>query len=250
MIEASQVARITVPETNFGAGSDVGPIADALWDLARTLWRLAFDDRIRVVVLTDIATTTVPSGSGIRSAEPLDASRAGVQWRLCRAVVRAHYAFALMDKPVVAEFTRNISGNAGALLLAADLVVAADHVTVRDQPVNPDGSPGWRLGAISGDGATSLMPLFMTPGRAKEFLLTSRTYSARELEQLGVINYAVPAGQTAAKVEELVAALLRRPAYALAATKRIANKPLLHQLNLSLDSGAAYSALAAFDHAM
>jgi hypothetical protein len=41
-------------------------------------------------------------------------------------------------------------------------------------------------------------------------------------------------------VDDIVARLLKRSAYALAWTKRIANRHVVEQLNRTLDAGAAY----------
>jgi enoyl-CoA hydratase len=57
---------------------------------------------------------------------------------------------------------------------------------------------------------------------------------------MNVINYAVPADQLDAKVDELVQALLRRSAFALAWTKRTCNRGLVDHLNMTLDAAAAY----------
>ena len=54
------------------------------------------------------------------------------------------------------------------------------------------------------------------------------------------INYACTAAELDAKVDELVQGLLRRSAYALAWTKRAANRHVITQLNQTLDAAAAY----------
>ena len=41
-------------------------------------------------------------------------------------------------------------------------------------------------------------------------------------------------------VDDIVGRLLKRSAYALAWTKRVANRPVVQQLNLVLDAAAAY----------
>jgi enoyl-CoA hydratase/carnithine racemase len=74
----------------------------------------------------------------------------------------------------------------------------------------------------------------------KEYLMLCRTYDAVELERLGAINYAVPEDTLDAKVGELVDALLARGAYALAWTKRAANRCVVEQLNRALDTSVAY----------
>jgi enoyl-CoA hydratase len=96
---------------------------------------------------------------------------------------------------------------------------------------------------VPGDGGCALVPLFMTPARAKEYLLLAREYTASELARLGIINYAVPANKLDATVDDIVARLLKRPAYALAWAKRIANKRVTDHLNMTLDAASAYEQL-------
>ena len=70
--------------------------------------------------------------------------------------------------------------------------------------------------------------------------MLSQPYTGAELAKLGIINYAVPAAELDAKVDELAGKLLKRGAYALARTKRLVNRRVVDQLNLTLDAGVAY----------
>ena len=55
-----------------------------------------------------------------------------------------------------------------------------------------------------------------------------------------MINKAVARGDLDDEVTDMVDALLRRSAFALAWTKRSANRRIAEVLNMSLDAGAAY----------
>lgn len=97
-----------------------------------------------------------------------------------------------------------------------------------------------RLDQLHHVAETALIPLYMSPCKAKEYLMLSQPYTGAELAQLGIINYAVPATELDAKVDDLVQRLLKRGAYALARTKRLVNRRVVSQLNLTLDAGVAY----------
>jgi enoyl-CoA hydratase len=75
----------------------------------------------------------------------------------------------------------------------------------------------------------------MTPTKMKEFLMLGPRWTAKQMAELGLINYAVPADELDAKVDEFVQAFLARPPLALIRTKRAANKRLIEQMNLTLD---------------
>ena len=70
--------------------------------------------------------------------------------------------------------------------------------------------------------------------------MLGRQYFAEELEKLGVINYAVDESDLDETVERLVEGLLRRGAYSLAWTKRLASRVIAEHMRLVLDSAAAY----------
>lgn len=215
------------------------------WELAELLWAIAFDDSIRVVVLRGAGNGVflAPSGShdGAEVAGP-GPRTAHWLWRVSTGVVRSHYAMALLDKPVVACIDGPAIGIGAAWMFAADIIIARDDARIVDNHMGMgEVSPWhWLLGVVPGDGGAALVPEFLSPARAKEFLMLAREYDARELERLGAINWAVPPAELDAKVEETVQALLRRSAYALAWTKRVANKALLDQLNRTLDAGISY----------
>jgi enoyl-CoA hydratase/carnithine racemase len=102
----------------------------------------------------------------------------------------------------------------------------------------PEGGPAF--GIVPGDGGASLVPLFMSPAIAKEYLMLAKRYTSRELADAKIINAAVAPEDLDATVADYVERLLKRPSYALAWTKRIINRRIIDALNSSLDAGAAY----------
>ena len=100
------------------------------------------------------------------------------------------------------------------------------------------GGPGF--GIVTGDGGSSVVPLHMPIAMAKEYLMLAKPFTAAELAARGIVNYAVSAEELDAKTDEIVQALLRRSAYALAWTKRTINRRVADQLNMTLDASAAY----------
>ena len=66
----------------------------------------------------------------------------------------------------------------------------------------------------------------MVIAKAKELLMTGDLLTAKEAVGLGLINYAVPAAELDAKVDEMVGKLLANPKWAVRWTKTAANIPL------------------------
>jgi enoyl-CoA hydratase/carnithine racemase len=220
------------------------------WELANAFDELRADSSVRVIVLTGAdGQFSVPPHSleHDRAATPEDRSREypvdpARTWHSMTGVIRTHQAMAEIEKPIVAKVNGDAIGFGQSLVFGSDLIVAVEDALIADHHLAMgEIEPGGHLfGTVPGDGGMALVPLYMTPARAKEYLMLGRPYRARELAALGIINYAVPREELDAKVDELVERLLKRPAYALAWTKRVANRRVVDHLNMTLDAGAGY----------
>jgi enoyl-CoA hydratase len=224
------------------------------WELAQVLSELRGDNSVRVVVLTG-------SEEGIFMAAPRsdvwesDDFRSNMndptrRWLGISGTIRCHETIASMEKPIVARVNGDAIGFGSSMVFACDIVVAQEDAKIVDfhmgmGEVKTSGgiSVGPPFGIVPGDGGAALMPLYMVPSLAKEYLMLSREYTAKELAQWGMINHAVPADQLDAKVQDIVDRLLQRSAYALAWTKRVANRHVIDQLNRTLDAGLAWEIL-------
>ena len=99
------------------------------------------------------------------------------------------------------------------------------------------------MGVVPGDGGSVFVPLCMSPALSKEYLFLAKPITAQELWQMHVINYAVPADKLDETVKMLVDGLLKCSPYALAWAKRVVNRRIIENLNLTLDAGVAYEFL-------
>jgi enoyl-CoA hydratase/carnithine racemase len=223
-----------------------GKAPDVHWELGAALSELRGDNHVRVIILTgaDPDEFLVPPTTDVYSSDASKKVRSDPvwMWKTFTGILRTHQTMAEIEKPIVARVNGDAIGFGQSLMFASDIIVAREDARIADMhmgmaEVEPFGPP---FGIVPGDGGTALVPLYMTPAKAKEYLMLAKAYSARELAQLGIINYAVPLAQLDSLVEEIVGRLLKRSAYALAWTKRVANRRLVHQLNLTLDAGAAY----------
>ena len=70
--------------------------------------------------------------------------------------------------------------------------------------------------------------------------MLAKRWTAEELAEARIINYAVSPEDLDDKVNDVVERLLKRPSYALAWTKRAVNRRIVDALNMTLDAGAAY----------
>lgn len=173
-----------------------------------------------------------------------------------RGVGRALEALALIEIPVIARLNGDAIGFGQSVMFGCDLIVAREDAVISDvhlglgEVVGHDGRKrGFPWGITPGDGALAFAPLFMPPTKLKEYMFLSRAMTAAELAAMNIINYAVPLADLDKKVDELVAALLARPAFALARTKRACNKHLIQQWALAGDLAYEMERRDFVDHA-
>ena len=215
---------------------------DRHWELGELFSQLRGDDSVRIVVLTgqgDAFLTPPTTASGHPAKHYTDPK---LSWQIFTGLVRCHETMALMEKPIVAKVNGDAIGLGANLVFASDLIVAVKKARLADHHLGMGDVEGIPVewGVLPGDGGLARMPMLMTPPRAKEYLMLAREYNAVELEAMGAINYAVEPEELDQRVDQMVAALLRRPAYSLAWTKRLANKAIVAHLHSVLDAGIAY----------
>lgn len=220
--------------------------ANLHWELAAALSELRMDNEVRVIVLTgagDQFLVVRPPQSYRNEEERRARTEPRYLWETFTGTTVMHEQMAQMEKPIIARVNGDAIGFGSTLVFACDLIVACETATIVDTHMGmgeyPNVGPA-EFGLVPGDGGTALLPLFMSPALAKEYLMLARPFKASDLARLGLINYAVPAADLDTCVDGLVARLLDRSAYALAWTKRAANKMVVDQLTRALDAGLGY----------
>jgi crotonobetainyl-CoA hydratase len=116
-------------------------------------------------------------------------------------------------KPVIAAVNGIAAGGGFELVLAADLVVAAEHAEFS--------LPETGLGIIPDSGGVLRLPRRLPRPVALELLLTGRPLSAREACERGVINRVVPTGQLMPAARDLAARIARCAPLAVAAVLEV-----------------------------
>ncbi len=137
-----------------------------------------------------------------------------------------------LEKPLICRMNGAAAGFGASIALMSDMIVAVENAKI--------GDPHVKAGLVAGDGGAVIWPQLIGYAKAKEFLLTGRLLSAREAEQMGLINYALPADELDAKVDELVAELLANPRWAVRYTKTSINLPLRELATKITDAAVAY----------
>jgi len=131
-----------------------------------------------------------------------------------------------MPQPVIASVGGAVAGFGLSLMLAADLVVAAEgtRFTLAYARIgtSPDGS------------ATYTLPRLVGLHKAMEIALLADVFDTPEAERLGLVNRVVPEDQLEAETRKLAERLARGPAHAYARTKALLRASLANDLETQL----------------
>lgn len=123
-----------------------------------------------------------------------------------------------MEKPIICRMNGAAAGLGATIALLCDVIIADETAKI--------GDPHVKVGLVAGDGGALIWPQLIGFAKAKELLMTGDLLSAPEAKALGLINYAVPAGELDAKVDEIVGKIMANPKWAVRWTKTTANIPL------------------------
>jgi crotonobetainyl-CoA hydratase len=121
--------------------------------------------------------------------------------------------FFSLGKPVIAAVNGLAFGGGFELALAADLIIAADHVEFA--------LPEVKLGMIPDSGGVLRLPRRLPRAIATEMLLTGRRMSAQEAQRWGLVNQVVPADDLMRAAHEMAAVIVQNAPLALAAVKEV-----------------------------
>jgi len=200
---ARGIARVTInrPEARNALSQEV------MEGLLGAFDRAAGDPDVRVLVLTGAGDKAFCAGgdlggSGLRVAgreapgPPVHVPGFAERHHDRRTFADLFRRMNRLGKPIIARVRGHCLAGGFGLALGCDLVVASDDASF--------GTPEVKRGLFP---MMIMATIFRNVGRKKgmELLLTGDRISAADAERLGLINYAVPAAELDAKVDELAA---------------------------------------------
>ncbi|MBK6658588.1 MAG: enoyl-CoA hydratase/isomerase family protein [Proteobacteria bacterium] len=127
------------------------------------------------------------------------------------------------------------------LALLCDVVLAADHAIFQDAPHYPSG-------LVPGDGVHVVWPKLLGLNRGRYFLMTGQELSAREAQELGVVNEVMPRAKLLPRAWELARKIRQRPAVTTRLTREAMLMEVKRAMLEQLPYGLALEGLAACDY--
>jgi enoyl-CoA hydratase len=125
-------------------------------------------------------------------------------------------AIEALPQPVIASVHGYCYTGALELVLACDLLVAAESARFADTHGRWGMTPTW--------GMSQRLPRRIGPLRAKELMLTGRTVTGEEAVTLGLANACVPDDELATATELLAKSIAQNSWHTLRADKRLVNE--------------------------
>lgn len=195
---------------------------------------IAADPAVRVVCLAGQGRAFMAGGDLVEmQADPVGSSQ-----QLIAGMHGAIRLLAGLPAPVVAQVHGAVAGGGLGLMLACDLVVAAEGTRF---------GVAYPLIGASCDCSTSWgLPRAVGLRKATELALLGDTIEADEALRLGLVTRVVPPDRLAAETDAIVQRLATGPTQALGRLKKLLRTSLEHDLDTHLEAEAAgFAACAA-----
>jgi len=188
-------------------------------ELIDALARVAASVELRAVVITGAGDRAFCAGADLKAIrawldEPIQAGETDFLDRLTAlfAALRA------MPKPVIAAVNGLALAGGLEIVMACDLVIAADTATLGDAHSN--------FGVFPGAGGAAVLPRKIGINRAKYLLFTGDLVSAADMKAFGLVNEVVPSADLVPAAQRLAERLVAKSPLVLQKMKEIANRAL------------------------
>ena len=185
-----------------------------LRELARAAEDASWDDEIRVVVVTGTGRAFCV-GADLKEWSEGYVGRPTEYWKWFGAFKDMHDRLREIGKPTVARVQGIAVGGGNELQMACDLAVMVDKAFIRH--VGPE------HGSVPAGGATQWLPIFVGDRRAREILLLCDEIPAKQAEEWGLVNRAVPEAELDSAVDYYVERLAAKLPQTLRYTKQQLN---------------------------
>jgi enoyl-CoA hydratase len=211
------------------------------FELEDVLDDLAKDNEVNAIVLTG-AGKAFSAGGNLKMMQEALKDKSLPRILMNRAYRLINNILAL-EKPIIAAVNGHAVGLGATIALFCDVIFASENARFSDPHVS--------VGVVAGDGGCVIWPLLIGVARAKQYLMTGDPIGAKEAEQIGLINKAVPQDQVLPMAMAFAQRLANGPIKAIGWTKMSINEMLRNQVNLVLRTSLATEFLCfeSADHA-
>jgi methylglutaconyl-CoA hydratase len=184
-------------------------------ELAHLLYDLAFRRDVRVVIFTGAGEKVFCAGADLKERAGMNETEVRKTVTLIRETINQ---IEQLPQPVICALNGSAFGGGLELALACDIRIAADTAQL--------GLTETSLGIIPGAGGTQRLPRLIGKGKAKELIFTAKRITAKEAEQIGLVEYVVPREQLMEKAMEIAEQIVVNAPIAVMQAKIAINRGL------------------------
>ena len=198
--------------------------------LDQTLHELEFNEDIRCVVLTGAGDHFMAGGDVRQMHDYLNSHESDeIQGYFLHRIHDLHpimFSMRRMRKPIVAKVRGAAAGAGVSLVSACDLVIAEEDafftLAYCHIGTTPDGSSSFHL------------PRAIGIKRALEMTLLGDRYSARQMSDMGLVNFVVPSEDLDREADKLVQRLANGPTHVYGMAKKLMYRSLENEFESQL----------------
>ena len=198
-----------------------GPLLD---EFSQALDEVAGNDQIRILILTGAGAKAFVAGADINELATFDPLGAKLFSKKGHTIINK---LGELPIPVIAAVNGFALGGGTESAIACDFIYASENATF--------GQPEINLGLIPGFGGTQRLPRLIGPNLAKEFIYTGKMVSAREAQNIGLVNKICPPESLMDEVKKTAKLMMSKGKVSLRAAKEAINKGLNVDLSTALD---------------
>lgn len=199
-------------------------------ELSAVMDELENDERVRCVVLDGAGENFAAGGDITYFKSMLDAGPEAIEPTITPSIDKIHHAIACMkrmNKPILGSVHGAVAGFGVSLMLACDLVIAAEttylSLAYTQLGLTPDG------------GSTFQLPRTLGLKKATELLFMNERLPAHDLKNLGLVNWVVDALHLKEETLKIAKRLESSATLALGRVKHLLMESTLNNLHTQLN---------------
>ncbi|WP_206812520.1 enoyl-CoA hydratase/isomerase family protein [Paradesulfitobacterium ferrireducens] len=172
-------------------------------ELADAFQKLGQDKDVRCIILTGGDKVFCAGVDVKESPGYMDILNSDLLYRVTQRRYSIYQQVEWCPKVTIAASEGYTFGGGFELFLACDLRVASESAKF--------GFPEARRATLPGGGGTQRLVREVGPARAKELIITGRTFDTLEAKEFGILNHVVESGQALAKAKQLASEITSVP---------------------------------------
>jgi len=193
-------------------------------ELSQAFDELENDERVGVVILTGAGNRAFVAGADMNELSKMGVAGSS---SFLRKIQETFNKIEDFPKPVICAINNRTIGNGCELAMVCDIRLSDEKATFL--------FPECNLGLVSAGGATQRLPRLISKGKAMYYFLTANSFSAREAEKIGFVDFVIENGELLNEAKNIAGQILKNAPTTLRLMKKAVNDGLKMTLKEGLE---------------